>query len=61
MVNQDCDGSQVCAQVASSVKNTFEVNPLGEDLALGTLPARRSPKALRLIDRRQQRRRVLGN
>jgi phenylacetate-CoA ligase len=54
-VKRDCDGSAVCAQVATTVKNTFEVTPSVEILALGTLASEfeRSLKAPRFVDRRQ--------
>ncbi|MGP0093042.1 MAG: phenylacetate--CoA ligase family protein [Xanthobacteraceae bacterium] len=54
-VKRDCDGGAVCAQVATTVKNTFEVTPSVEILALGTLASEfeRSLKAPRFIDRRQ--------
>jgi phenylacetate-CoA ligase len=49
------DHAAVCANVAASIKDTFEVTPLVEALARGTLATEfeRSLKAPRFIDRRQ--------
>lgn len=53
-IKRGSNGPGVCADVASSVKKTFEVVPLVEVLPLGTLAAEfeRSVKAPRFVDQR---------
>jgi phenylacetate-CoA ligase len=50
-----CEPDAACAAVARSVKNTFEISPVVEVLARGSLAAEfeRSLKAPRFVDRRK--------
>jgi len=53
-VKRECDGQALCGAVAGLAKETFEVTPSVEILALGTLASEfeRSLKAPRFVDRR---------
>jgi phenylacetate-CoA ligase len=53
-IKRGSNGENVCAQVASGIKRTFEVIPLVEILPLGTLATEfeRSVKAPRFVDQR---------